>query len=55
VGSTWRLQVPRHDALARGWDAAAHRALVRSNWVRTAAWSARAALLLAALARALPG
>jgi hypothetical protein len=48
--STWRLQVPRHEALARRWDAGAHRALVRTNWVRTAAWTARAALLLAALA-----
>jgi hypothetical protein len=30
-------QVPRHAALAQSWDAGAHRALVRTNWVRTAA------------------
>ena len=51
--STAALQVPRHDALRRAWDARAHRALVRSNWVRTAAWTARSALLLGALARGL--
>ncbi|MBM4291012.1 MAG: hypothetical protein FJ138_05830 [Deltaproteobacteria bacterium] len=40
--STALVQVPAHDRLARGWDAAAHARLVRSNWVRTAAWTVRA-------------
>lgn len=43
--STGLLQVPCHGALERGFDAAAHRRLVRTNWVRTVAWSLRAALL----------
>jgi hypothetical protein len=42
--STFLLQVPRHGILARGWDPHAHRSLVRSNWIRTAAWCARGAL-----------
>ena len=44
--STAVLQVPRHAVLGRGYDPRAHRALVRSNWVRTAAWTARGALVL---------
>lgn len=44
--STFLLQVPRHAQLAAGFDAAAHAALLASNWIRTAAWSARSALLL---------
>ncbi|MFN8546781.1 MAG: hypothetical protein U0527_02105 [Candidatus Eisenbacteria bacterium] len=43
--STFLLQVPRHRELARGFDAEAHGALVRSNWIRTVAWTARGALL----------
>lgn len=43
--STALVQIPLHNRLAeRGFDAAAHRRLVRSNWVRTAAWTARAVL-----------
>lgn len=44
--STFLLQIPRHAQLASGFHAAAHAALVSSNWIRTAAWSARSALLL---------
>jgi hypothetical protein len=44
--STAFLQVPQHRRLHAGWDAAAHRRLVATNWVRTAAWSARAVLAL---------
>lgn len=44
--STFLLQVPRHNVLAAGFDAVAHRELVATNWIRTAAWSARSALLL---------
>ncbi len=43
--STWLLQVPAHTSLARGFTPQAHAKLVRSNWVRTAAWSARGVLL----------
>lgn len=50
--STALVQVPLHGRLERGFDAAAHARLVRTNWGRTAAWSARAALLVAAVARA---
>jgi hypothetical protein len=38
------LLVPAHEALARGFDANVHARLVGTNWIRTAAWSARAAL-----------
>lgn len=44
--STFAFQVPCHAVLARGFDAPAHLRLVRSNWVRTIAWLARAIVLL---------
>jgi hypothetical protein len=44
--STAMIQVPLHRRLANGFAPGAHRALVRSNWVRTAAWTLRAALVL---------
>jgi hypothetical protein len=44
--STFFLQVPRHAELAQGFSSAAHQSLVASNWIRTAAWSARSAILL---------
>jgi hypothetical protein len=47
--STFGLQVPQHRRLARGFDPAAHRVLVRSNWLRTAAWTVRGALAVAML------
>ena len=47
--STFAVQVPLHETLTRGFDATAHRRLVRTNWLRTAAWTARAALALAML------
>jgi hypothetical protein len=43
--STFLLQVPMHSRLARGFDQKSWRLLVRSNWVRTIAWSARAVLV----------
>jgi hypothetical protein len=50
------LDVVDGRALARGFDADVHARLVGTNWIRTAAWSARALLLawcaLAALVRA---
>jgi hypothetical protein len=39
--STFARQVPLHAILARGFDSEAHVALVRSNWIRTLAWTAR--------------
>lgn len=48
-GSTALLQAPAHASLSRGFDARIHRRLVRTNWIRTAAWVLRVpvALLLA--------
>jgi hypothetical protein len=43
--STWALQVPMHGVLGRGFDESAHARLVSTNWIRTAAWSARALIL----------
>lgn len=51
--STWLLQVPRHRELSSGFEAAAHRRLVLTNWIRTAAWSARGILVLWVLFRVL--
>ena len=39
--STALVQVPLHKKLTREYDAGVRRALVRTNWVRTAAWTAR--------------
>ena len=39
--ATFFLQVPEHGRLERGFDPAAHRRLVRGNWVRTIAWTLR--------------
>ena len=44
--STIILQVPCHGRLALGFDPDVHRRLVRSNWIRTFAWTARTALLV---------
>jgi len=49
--STALLQVPRHEALGLGFDAAFHRGLVVTNWVRTIAWSIRGVLVLWITAR----
>jgi hypothetical protein len=51
--STWLVQVPLHEALGGGFDRAVYERLVATNWVRTAAWTARAALVLWAAARAI--
>jgi len=39
--STLLLQGPRHEQLRCGWNEEAHRGLVRSNWIRTIAWTLR--------------
>lgn len=49
--STFLLQVPRHNQLARGFDGTACARLCRTNWIRTAAWTARAFLMFVVLAR----
>lgn len=48
-GSTFLWQVPLHQRLAAGFDEVLLRRLVRTNWLRTWAWTARAVLLAAAL------
>lgn len=55
VGLIWAstafVQVPLHGALGSAFDADAHRRLVATNWVRTAAWTARGGLVLWMAAR----
>lgn len=53
--STGLIQAPLHQSLAGGFDAALHRRLVATNWLRTALWTLRAALVLWMLARVLDG
>lgn len=48
--STAAIQVPCHAKLAAGFDAEVHARLVASNWIRTAAWTARGVLALAMIA-----
>ena len=43
--STFLLQVPAHSQLGSGFDEGTWRMLVRTNWLRTLAWSARAGLV----------
>ncbi len=51
--STAFVQVPLHAALGAGFDDIAHQRLVRTNWIRTVAWSARGGLLLWIVSRSL--
>ncbi len=44
-GSTAWIQVPLHGRLEDGFDPRVHARLVRSNWLRTAAWSLRAVVV----------
>lgn len=53
-GVTFFVSVPLHDTLSRGFDPAAIERLVQTNWLRTAFWTAHAALLLMQIARLLP-
>lgn len=48
--STVLVQVPLHTRLAERHDADAARRLIASNWVRTAAWTARGVVLAGVLA-----
>jgi hypothetical protein len=53
--STAILQVPSHRSLGTGFDPLAHKSLVRGNWIRTVAWTARGALLMYVLWQTLAG
>lgn len=50
--STALVQVPLHDRLRTAYTVEVARQLVATNWIRTAAWTARAGLVLVWLARA---
>ena len=39
--STALLQVPCHNVLSLGFNSVVHQRLLRTNWIRTAAWSLR--------------
>lgn len=43
--STLLLQSPRHGRLAMGFDAAVLSSLIATNWIRTAGWTLRSALV----------
>ncbi|NWF55936.1 MAG: hypothetical protein HXY45_14195 [Syntrophaceae bacterium] len=47
--STFSLQGPYHHRLVEKFDPAVWRSLVSTNWIRTAAWTARGILLLFAM------
>jgi hypothetical protein len=51
--STALIQVPCHEKLIRGFDSAAYQWLVRSNWIRTIAWTARGVVVTWMLVRVL--
>lgn len=51
--STALLQVPQHSLLTAGFNEAAHKLLVKSNWLRTVAWTLRALLVTWWLSRLL--
>jgi len=44
--STFFIQVPLHNKITLNFEVEAIQALVRSNWIRTIAWTLRAGLLL---------
>ncbi len=44
--STALLQVPCHNRLVNGFDPKIHHRLVKTNWIRTVAWSLRAIIAL---------
>lgn len=50
LSSTIAIQVPLHGRLAEGHDEAVARRLITTNWVRTAAWTARGTVLALVLA-----
>jgi hypothetical protein len=52
---TIAASVPAHTRLARGFDVSVHRRLVRTNWLRTAAWTAHGAIALVLTVRVTAG
>lgn len=48
--STLLYYAPLHMRLSTGFDPVTHRLLVRTNWIRTAAWTARGAAAIAMIA-----
>lgn len=44
--STFFLQVPLHEKLTQGYNSQTLAALINTNWIRTACWSLRGALVL---------
>ena len=52
--STALLQVPLHNRLQTSFSGSSARRLVATNWVRTIAWTVRAALVLTWVSRLLP-
>ena len=44
--STFFIQVPLHNQITLNYDGEAIQALVRSNWIRTIAWTLRTGLLM---------
>ena len=46
LATTMFVSVPLHGRLTTAWDAEAIRRLVATNWIRTAAWTARGVLSL---------
>lgn len=49
LGATIVFAVPQHTRLAEGHDPEAARRLIRTNWIRTIAWTARGVVLGAAV------
>jgi hypothetical protein len=52
---TMVASVPAHGRLGTGFDTEVHARLVRTNWLRTAAWSAHAAIATVITARTFGG
>jgi hypothetical protein len=48
--STLLFYAPLHMRLSTGFDPVLHRRLVLTNWIRTAAWTARGAAAIAMIA-----
>ena len=53
IGVTVRASIPAHERLTHGFDADAHDRLVRTNWLRTAAWTARTVIAVVLVLRAI--
>jgi len=54
-GATLALNVPQHNQLSYQFDRAVLDQMIRANWIRTLAWSARGALVLWTLGNLIGG